>query len=696
MVKVMKDTKEGKGARSSKNVIISLAIALMFVVSVPLIFISDDDNDFDNDVTRLGADETVDITGKTTWESIASDIHTKFTSGADTVTVTGELILTEDEGAGTPLHIPHDKAVTWDAEYTNPNVGISIYSIDGDGAVFTSTDSSSLVLPWLGVNYGVTATINDYIELYYPEGNSGAYGGSLIINGDLKISSGPFFFDAESGGTVYVGGSVTFTESGARITVDDGSEMEITGDVYAEENSGDWHLIKICDSKLTVGGDVITGGAGILFIEGGGEVWIDGTLTADATKYVGYSYYDEDEEEVIYLWLPEDGYDRVEDGYYVYDLSKNEDIAAACPGIEAFVYVSGAPSDPSINVTSTGLTGLKVGVPVTGSIIYELSDGTYGTIIAANFAPSGLPAGLTVTGTVKTNDTTVTVSIAGTPTTYSATGISITLPTSIPKNNVTGAATDIVPTGTVTTSAIAKGDGATVSGKPTVNSITYNSITVNAVTNTTVNGQTVQYAINETSGTTPADGWQDSTIFSGLEPGTEYFVHARTAATDNYNAGAAQFSAGITTAELVEIAAASVTVTLPAGGANPVFTATSGDVNKYTTVVEMWWDDTEECSMDVEDEFVAGQEYSVIVKFTAKPGYLFADTDTLEVTFNEEYTGEYDDLDGDGTYYYWVTFTATGTDAGDDGGISIVIIAVIVVAVIAVVGFVAWWFFLRK
>jgi len=99
---------------------------------------------------------------------------------------------------------------------------------------------------------------------------------------------------------------------------------------------------------------------------------------------------------------------------------------------------------------------------------------------------------------------------------------------------------------------VTKAVGAAVSGPPTSSGTpTMNSITVNPVTNTGSTGQSVVYAINQTSGLTGvalnALAWQSGTIFNGLSNGTTYYVYARTAENANYNAGTAQWSVGIST-----------------------------------------------------------------------------------------------------------------------------------------------------
>jgi len=114
----------------------------------------------------------------------------------------------------------------------------------------------------------------------------------------------------------------------------------------------------------------------------------------------------------------------------------------------------------SIAVTSAGLGSLKVDVPVTGaSVTYTLSNAAYAaSITPADFAVSNLSAGLSAGAAVRTSSTVVTVPITGTPTTYSAGGISLTIPSSVAQANVTGAPGAVPVTGSVTTGPIAKGD----------------------------------------------------------------------------------------------------------------------------------------------------------------------------------------------------------------------------------------------
>ena len=86
---------------------------------------------------------------------------------------------------------------------------------------------------------------------------------------------------------------------------------------------------------------------------------------------------------------------------------------------------------------------------------------------------------------------------------------------------------------------INKASGAIVSA-PTLALITRNSITINAVTAPN-NGQIVEYSIN-TSTTTPITGWQTGLTFGGLSFDVTYYIFARSASNNNYNAGTPIFT----------------------------------------------------------------------------------------------------------------------------------------------------------
>jgi len=191
-----------------------------------------------------------------------------------------------------------------------------------------------------------------------------------------------------------------------------------------------------------------------------------------------------------------------------------------------------------IAVTSTGLTNLKVDQEVNNaSILYTLSNGTYATYISpSNFAVDNLPEGLKAGTATRTSNTVVTVAITGTPTTHNASTRNVALTMSIPASNVTGATSAIVPIGTVTASAVAKGDGALVSA-PMLASKTANNITVHALP-APANGQTIEYARN-TAYAAPSSGWQTELAFTGLNAKTSYWIFARTAENANYLAGTA-------------------------------------------------------------------------------------------------------------------------------------------------------------
>ena len=246
---------------------------------------------------------------------------------------------------------------------------------------------------------------------------------------------------------------------------------------------------------------------------------------------------------------------------------------------------AGTVTTPAIVAAGNGLTGLTVGQVFTtanpASVTFTLSNGTYAsTITPADFTISNLPPGLTAGTAQRTNGTVVTVPVTGTLTTATTTPRTITLPTSIPVTNISGASgSAIIPSGTVVASAIAKGAGAAVSAAPTVNgNPTQTSITVNAVTITGSNpgGQRVEYAIStSTTAPTSSSDWQRGTTFSPLSSGTAYYVFARSNDTTNYAAGAAQRSAAISTAASTTATPPAITTTaLPSGSEGSAYSTT--------------------------------------------------------------------------------------------------------------------------
>ncbi len=93
---------------------------------------------------------------------------------------------------------------------------------------------------------------------------------------------------------------------------------------------------------------------------------------------------------------------------------------------------------------------------------------------------------------------------------------------------------------------IAKAENATTCAAPTVNEsqTTADSITLNAV-----EGKTVEYACATTMDA-PAEGWQDSVTFTGLDAGTTYYFFARVKEEQNYLAGTASEGVSATTSKI--------------------------------------------------------------------------------------------------------------------------------------------------
>jgi len=105
----------------------------------------------------------------------------------------------------------------------------------------------------------------------------------------------------------------------------------------------------------------------------------------------------------------------------------------------------------------------------------------------------------------------------------------------------------------------AKQNGATVA-TPQLDDVTENSITILPVTAPT-NGQTVEYAITNSSTAVPAV-WQDGLTFGGLAHSTTYYIVARSKTNTTYLPGALSAPLVVTTATPIY----TVTITQTTGG----------------------------------------------------------------------------------------------------------------------------------
>ena len=230
-----------------------------------------------------------------------------------------------------------------------------------------------------------------------------------------------------------------------------------------------------------------------------------------------------------------------------------------------------APIAPTIAVSSSGLTNLKVGQSISdATIVFTLTNGTYATTITpGDFVVSNLPSGLTASAPTRTGNTVTTVIITGKPTAYKATSDNITLPASIPAANITGATAPVTLAGTVTVSAIALGDGAALngapyrSGLPAVTSIIVNPVTISSGVNP--GNQVPEYAINESSTNEPTSGWSANHAFYNLIPASTYYVWARAAQNANYAAGPARCSLPLITLSSESDVPFITTSSLPSG-----------------------------------------------------------------------------------------------------------------------------------
>lgn len=163
---------------------------------------------------------------------------------------------------------------------------------------------------------------------------------------------------------------------------------------------------------------------------------------------------------------------------------------------------------PKVTVTTAGLDTLKAGQAVTNaSILFTAEEGIFpAQLAAADYAITGLPAGLTAGAPVRTSDTIVTVPITGTPTTSNANSAPLTYATSIPVLDYPGDVNNIAPRGTITAGPVAEDDSDT-------------TIPVTDITGVPT-GATVYFGRRLSGTVLPADATNKDIVWSVKDAGT--------------------------------------------------------------------------------------------------------------------------------------------------------------------------------
>ncbi|MCL1828908.1 MAG: FecR domain-containing protein [Oscillospiraceae bacterium] len=222
------------------------------------------------------------------------------------------------------------------------------------------------------------------------------------------------------------------------------------------------------------------------------------------------------------------------------------------------------PPNPVLSIsgdtaTIEGAGSVTVTAVKAGDLVYNSATATREITVL-----KGAQAPLTITnpGTKTFGDADFTLTSTG----GSGTGaLTYTVPSGNSVLSISGDTATITGAGTVLITAVKAGDsnynetddsrllnvvkaaGAGVS-EPNKSSVSHNSITVDPVTLTpSTTEQTAEYAVSTSPGSSPTTGWQTGTTITGLDPSTGYYVWARSAENDNFEAGAPERSIEITT-----------------------------------------------------------------------------------------------------------------------------------------------------
>lgn len=213
--------------------------------------------------------------------------------------------------------------------------------------------------------------------------------------------------------------------------------------------------------------------------------------------------------------------------------------------------------DGAITATAVGLSNMVTGVTVEDAkIVYTLMDGEYADLInPADFITDEMVSELASVlslqlGTpAKTSPSTVEIPVSGTPTIVRDTLLNLTLPSSIPQDNINGSTTDIPVTGTISITPIKHaGADVTVPDIPSATLLPESLSAVSIIDGLNPGNQVVQYAISAENNSNPELlNWVASGIFTHLEPGATYYVYARSLETESYYAGTPKVSLAVTT-----------------------------------------------------------------------------------------------------------------------------------------------------
>ena len=308
-------------------------------------------------------------------------------------------------------------------------------------------------------------------------------------------------------------------------------------------------------------------------------------------------------------WQPGTTFYSLQEGtiYYIYARSAATANYNAGPALRSNEIKTAGTAVPFIEISATtGLTGLKVNQTVEANIVYTLYNGVYNnTIVPDDFVVSDLPSGLTQAAAERINDTKVTVSISGKPDTHNENMQAVTFPESVANSNVQGASSAITVSGSVTASAIAKGDVAAVNTPAMANNTT-TTITLNAIDG-------CEYRMNNGS-------WQVSTTFSNLTSATSYDFQARVAETANYAASPPSSTATFSTKCTIVVSAD------PLAGGSVIG---EGDYNlgENVTVIASanadynfvkWTENGNQVSASASYEFTVNGNRTLVANFTLK------------------------------------------------------------------------------
>jgi hypothetical protein len=437
-----------------------------------------------------------------------------------------------------------DSGISWSygantGFYEVPGVTVrDVFDITPLSAATTKTVAAGATLYVTGTNGSAATPANFGITFTIGAGATVVWEDAAFIISSTSVQNAVTVASGSTGTFTMSGGSIDNTYLSGRgrgIYNDSGSTVSISGGTVTASGSNGRGLYNNSTGTVSVSGTATVtatgeGGIGIVNYSGGTVTVSGGTISADT-----HGIYNNDNGDVTVS-----GTATVtamgEGGCGIGNYSTGTVIVSGGTITATGEYGYGIVND-SGTVTVSGTAAVVSGGTLTSGTV-TFSQNAVGFAYGVTNTPYTQFTSTDITATPSTGAAVVWAVQEGTPDEY---GISW----SYDSDGASGTATN---EGFYEVAGVrVRYPGSTIANIPAESSKSDTAITVSAATLTTATGQTIGYAINQSSTLAPTENWGTSLGFSGLSADTTYYVWAKAQENTDYAAGTPSPSLAITT-----------------------------------------------------------------------------------------------------------------------------------------------------